>query len=48
MDDALFVCGFERLGNLLRDQERVIERQTATRLNHFREIRTVDQLHDER
>ena len=44
----MLVRGFERCGNLPRDREHFIERQTATRLNHFRESRTVDQLHDER
>ena len=27
MDDPLFVRGFERLGNLTRDRQRLVERQ---------------------
>ena len=48
MHDPELVRRFERLGDLPRDREHFIERQTATRLNHLRESRTVHKLHDER
>ena len=47
MDDALFVRRFQRLGNLLRNRERLVERNRATR-DALREILALDQLHHER
>jgi hypothetical protein len=29
MDDALLVCGFERLTNLFRDRQRLVDRDGA-------------------
>jgi hypothetical protein len=47
MNDSPFVCGFETLGDLHRDSERIIERKrTATQSSG--EILAVDELHHER
>ena len=46
MDDALLVRRFERLGNLLRDRERLIERD-RTSSDALREIVSLDQFHHE-
>jgi hypothetical protein len=47
VDDALFVRGFECLGHLLRDRQRVIDPDGA-RGDAVSERRPFDQLHDER
>ena len=47
MDDPLFVRGFERLGDLLRDRQCVIERDRPLR-DPVRQRRPLDQLHHER
>ncbi|HZM95205.1 MAG TPA: hypothetical protein VFB92_17375 [Vicinamibacterales bacterium] len=46
MNDALLVRRFERLGNLLRDRERLIERD-RTSSHALREIVSLDQFHHE-
>ena len=46
MDDALLVRGFERLGDLRRDRQRLIERDRATR-DALREILALDEFHHE-
>ena len=46
MDDALFVRGLQRVGDLLRDRQGVGEQQGATR-NMRGQILALDQLHDE-
>ena len=47
MDDPLVVRRFERLGDLLRDRQRLVERDRAAR-DPLRQILAFDQLHDER
>ena len=47
MDDALIVRGFERLGNLPGDRQRLVERDRALR-DALRQIVAFDQLHHER
>ena len=47
MDDAGLVRGFERLGHLLRDRQRLVDRDGAAR-DALREILALDQLHHER
>ena len=47
MDDALLVRGFERLGDLPRDRQRVGERHRALR-DALREGLALDQFHHER
>ena len=47
MDDALLVRRFERLGDLLRDRHRLVERNRAAR-DPLRQILALDQFHDER
>ena len=47
MDDALLVRGFEGFGNLLRDRQRLVDRNRSLR-DPVRERRPLDQLHDER
>ena len=47
MDDPLLVRRFERLGDLLRDRQRFVERDRAAR-DSLREILALDQFHDER
>ena len=47
MDDALLVRRFERLGDLLRDRQRFVERDRAAR-DALREIVALDQFHHER
>ena len=47
MDDALLVRGFERVGDLLRDRQRVGERDRAAR-DERGQILALDQLHHER
>ena len=44
VDDSVLVSRFERIGNLLRDLQRFVERDRAVR-NSIRERRAVDQLH---
>ena len=46
VDDALLVRGFERLGDLLRDRQRLVERNRPLR-DAVGERRPLDQLHDE-
>jgi hypothetical protein len=51
MNDALLVCSFERLGNLVRDGERLVDRDRTARealREALREVLAFDQLHDER
>ena len=47
MDDALLVRGFERLGDLLRDLKRLVDRDRAAR-NALRQIVALDEFHHER
>ena len=47
MDDALLVRGFERIGDLQRNQQRVIEGDRARR-DPIGKRRPLDQLHDQR
>ena len=47
VNDALLVRGFERLGDLLRDGQRFVERNRAAR-DALREIVALDELHHER
>ena len=47
VDDPLLVRTFERLGDLLRDQQRFVERNCATR-NALRQIVTLDKFHHQR
>ena len=47
MDDALLVRGFERVGDLLRDRQRFVERDRAAR-DPLRQILALDQFHHER
>jgi hypothetical protein len=47
MDDALFVCGFERAGDLRRDRERLVQRHRAL-CDAIRQRGPLDELHDER
>ena len=47
MDDALLVRRFERVGDLLRDRQRLVDRDRSVR-DPIRECRTFDQLHHER
>ncbi len=46
MNDALLVCCFERLGNLPRDRDRLIERERTSR-NTLGEIISLDEFHHE-
>src|SRR5262245_54832976 len=46
MDDALLVCGFERLSHLSRDGERFSDRDRSSR-NAVRQRLTWNKLHDE-
>ena len=46
MDDALLVRGFERVRDLLRDGQRLIDRDRATR-DPLRQIITLDEFHHE-
>ena len=47
VDDPLLVRGFERVGDLLRDRQRFVERDRAAR-QPLRQIVAFDQFHDER
>ena len=47
VDDALLVRRFERLGDLLRDRQRLVERNRATR-DALRQIVALDEFHHER
>ena len=47
MDDALLVCGFECLGDLLRDWQRFINRDRAAR-NALRQVLALDEFHHQR
>ena len=47
MDDPLLVRGFERLGDLLRDRQRLVERDRAAR-DALRQILALDEFHHER
>ena len=47
MDDALFVRGFQRLGDLLRDRQRLIKRYRAAR-NALGQILPFDEFHHQR
>ena len=47
MDDALLVRRFERLGDLPRDRQRLVERNRALR-DAIGERRPLDQFQDER
>jgi hypothetical protein len=44
MDDAQLVCGFEGLDDLLRDRQRLIERDGPAR-NSLGQILPFDELH---
>ena len=46
MDDPLLVRGFERLGNLRRDRQRLTDRDRRGR-DPIGERRAIDQLHDQ-
>ena len=46
VDDPLLVRGFERLGNLLRDRQCLVERDRAA-CDPLRQVVALDQLHDE-
>ena len=46
MDDPLFVRGFERLGNLLRDRKRLTDWDRRGR-DPIGERRALDQFHDQ-
>jgi len=47
VDDPLLVCCFERLGDLLRDGQRLVKRDRAFS-DALRESRPFNQLHDQR
>ena len=47
VDDALLVRGFERLGDLLRDGQRLVERDRAAR-DALRRVVALDEFHHER
>jgi hypothetical protein len=47
MNDALLVCRFKGFGDLLRDRQRLIDRQGAAR-DTLREVLALDQFHHER
>ena len=47
MDDALLMRGFERLGNLLGDGQRLVDGNGSSR-DALGEIVTLDEFHDER
>ena len=47
MDDALFVRRFQRLGNLLRDRQRLVEWHRTAR-DALRQIVALDELHHQR
>ena len=47
MDDPLFVRGFERLGDLLRDRQRLVDRNNSLS-DAVREGRPLDQFHHQR
>ena len=47
MDDPLLVCRFERFGNLLRDGQRLVERDRAER-DAPRQVVALDELHHDR
>ncbi len=46
VDDPLLVCRFERVGNLLRDRQRLGERNGST-CDPLGEVFTFDEFHDE-
>ena len=48
MDDALLVRGFERLDDLLRDRQRLVDRDTHPSQSVLRQVVALDQFHDER
>ena len=47
MDDALFVRGLERLGDLLRERQGLVERDRPAR-DALRQVLAFDQLHHQR
>jgi hypothetical protein len=47
MDDALLMRGFERLRDLLRDRQRLVEWNRATR-DALRQILAFDEFHHQR
>ena len=47
MDDPLFVRGFQRLGDLLRNRQRLVDRNGPLR-DAVRESRPLDQFHHQR
>ena len=47
VNNPLLVCGFQRLGDLLRDRQRLIERNGALR-DALRQILALDQIHHKR
>ena len=47
MNDPLLVRGFDRLGNLLRNRQCLVERHGAAR-DVLRQILSFDEFHDER
>ena len=46
MNNPLFVCGLERLGDLFRDRQRLVDRHRAAR-DRLRQILALDQFHHE-
>ena len=47
MNDSLFVRGFERFGDLLRDRQRLVDRDRPAR-NALRHVLALDEFHHER
>ena len=47
MNNPLFVCGLERLGDLFRDRQRLVDRYRAAR-DRLRQILALDEFHHER
>ena len=48
MNDALLVRGFQRVGDLLRDRQRVGRAGSAPRAMRSRQVVALDQFHHER
>ena len=46
MNDALLVCGLERLGDLFRDRQRLVDWDRAAR-DRLRQILALDEFHHE-
>jgi hypothetical protein len=47
MDDPSLMCGFQRLGDLLRDRQRLVQRDWRAR-NPLAEVLAFDQFHHQR